>query len=167
MKKVLLATAFVALVLGGCSSNSGEDKSTESGSATATSSSVAESADKVYGVGEKVVVGDIGYTLTNVSLVDERNEYADTNPKYVVKVEYLFENGTDEDKPVGMDLSVYDSSGNKAETYPLDSTMDSVAAGKSMNVVEYYGLDVLGETELQFAPAISLEDAAIFRVNLQ
>ncbi len=30
MKKVLLATAFVALVLGGCSSNSGEDKSTES-----------------------------------------------------------------------------------------------------------------------------------------
>ncbi|MGR2462395.1 hypothetical protein ACUX4R_26325, partial [Salmonella enterica] len=43
MKKVILATLFTALLLGGCSSNSDKDKAADSSSSSATSSSTVES----------------------------------------------------------------------------------------------------------------------------
>lgn len=180
MKKVVLGLILPILavtLLAGCSSPT---DSTETSSEDVTSGAVEEvaEADEVeeedvddsnqhYGMGDRAVVDGIAYTLQSVTLVDERNEWADTDPEYVIKVEYLFENETDEEQYAGWDLSVYDSSGHTADTYPLDVSGAEVAAGKQTTVVEYYGLDVLGETEFHFSPMVSFSSAAVFTVEVK
>lgn len=121
---------------------------------------------KFYSVGDEVKVGDATYKLNSVELTDERNEFDDTKPEKVVKIQYTMQNDSKEDLPVGMDLSVYNADDTKAETYPNDNTMGSVAAGKKMEVTQHYGLNDSGEIELQFAPAISLEDTANFKAKV-
>lgn len=133
---------------------------------TAESTKESETAE-FYNVGDSVKVGDATYTLTSVSLTDERNQFDETNPAYVIAVSYTMENNSDEDLPVGMDLSAYGPDDKKLESYPNDNTMGSVAAGKKMDCVEHFGLGELGEVELQFAPAISLEKTANFKANVQ
>lgn len=123
--------------------------------------------DGAYKVGDSVKVGDVTYTLKNVSLTDERNEFADTEPANVIKIEYTVQNDSDDDIPIGADVEVYDASGKKMDSYPNDNTMNSVAPGKSIDAVAHFGLDQTGDIEILFAPLISLEKAATFKVNIQ
>lgn len=165
---------LTVIVLVGVGSQLGGDKNEASNGGTkvettAKSSSKAkdEKKEKLYKVGDTVKVGDATYTLKSVALTDERNEFDDSNPANVVKIEYTVQNNGKEDIPVGMDVEVYDAEDTKMETYPNDNTMGAVAPGKNMNVVAHYGLEKTGDIEIYFAPLISFEDAAIFEANVQ
>ncbi|MEO1782282.1 DUF4352 domain-containing protein [Enterococcus diestrammenae] len=167
---VVVVIAIGASSLGGGDKSNGGEKVSSAQSSekkdTAESTKESETAE-FYNVGDSVKVGDATYTLTSVSLTDERNQFDETNPAYVIAVSYTMENNSDEDLPVGMDLSAYGPDDKKLESYPNDNTMGSVAAGKKMDCVEHFGLGELGEVELQFAPAISLEKTANFKANVQ
>lgn len=141
----------------------------ENSADSASKSDDSNSAQKkeFYAVGDTVEVGEAAYTLNSVTLVDDRNEFADEQPQYVIAVDYTMKNNSDKDLPVGMDLSAYDPQDKKMDSYPLDNTMGAVAAGKAIDCVQHFGLNELGEVELQFAPAISLEKTADFKVNVQ
>ena len=122
---------------------------------------------KYYGLGDAVNVGDIVYTLHSVELTDERNQFDEKNPEYVIKATYTMENKTDSEVPVGIDLSAYGPDTKKLDSYPNDNTLGSVAPEKSIDVVQHFGVNQLGEMEFQFAPKISLEKTADFKVNVQ
>jgi len=137
---------------------------------TKTSESTVESSTPsidFYQVGDTVQVGDAEYTLTGVELTDERNQFDESNPAQVVKISYTVKNNGADDIPVGMDVEVYGPDDKKAESYPNDNTMGSVASGKQMDCVQHFGINETGDVEIHFAPIISLEDSAIFKVNVQ
>lgn len=168
---VVIIVAAVGGSLGGNkdnqSANGGEKVSsskTKKDEQTSESSTVKE--DKFYSVGDTVKVGDVEYTLTNVELTDERNQFDDSNPAAVVKISYTIKNNSDSDIPVGADLEVYGPDDKKAESYPNDNTMDSVASGKQMDCVQHFSLNSTGDIEIHFAPLISLEKAAIFKATI-
>lgn len=119
-----------------------------------------------YTVGDSVQVGDATYTLNGVSLSEERNQFDDSNPTYVVKIDYTMENNTDKDLPVGMDLAVYGPDDKKLTTYANQNTMGAVAPGKKMDVSQHFGLDELGDIEMQFSPLISVEKTANFKATV-
>lgn len=125
-----------------------------------------ESAEIKLGVGDSAEVDGIKFTLKSVTTTDERNEFADTDPAIVVKIEYEIENNTDEEIPVGGDLQVYDGTGNQVELYPLDNTMGSLQPGKKMQGVDHYGIEE-GPIEIYFQPLLSFEDPAIFEANIE
>lgn len=124
---------------------------------------------KYYALGDSVDVGGVIYTLNSVELTDERNQFDESNPEFVVKVSYTMENQTDSesDLPVGMDVSAYGADLKKLESYPNDNTLGSVAKGKAIDVTQHFGINKLGEMELQFAPLVSLKKTADFKVNVE
>lgn len=123
---------------------------------------------KYYKVGDTVKVGKVTYTLKSVELTEERNEFEDSQPKYVVKVIYHVKNNSDKDIPIGTDMTAYGPNNNKLKSYPVsDITLDSVAAGKEADVTDGFGTDKLGTFELQFAPTISIEKPAKFKVKVK
>lgn len=161
---IIIVGAFGTQESSSKKSNGGTKVTKTSGSKSKESSS---EENNYYSVGDSVNVGDIIYTLHSVELTDERNQFDDTNPEYVIKVSYTMENKTDSDVPVGTDVSAYGPDTKKLDTYANDNTLGSVAVGKSIDVVQHFGLNQLGEIELQFAPMISLEKTADFKVNVQ
>mgnify|MGYP001159200543 FL=1 len=122
--------------------------------------------EKKLGLGDTAEVANIKFTVKSVSTTDERNEFDESDPAIVVKVEYELENNSDEEIPVGMDLQAYDGTGNKVESYPLDNTMGSLAPGKKIQGTEHFGIEE-GPLELHYQPALSLEDAAIFELEIE
>ncbi len=173
MKKwmvLLVLPVLTTAVFAGCSPSEDTESSNEDiASGTVEADEVDEEAegDGFYGIGDRAANEDVAYTLNSVTLVDERNSVTDKNPTYVIAVEYVFENESDEPQYAGWDLSVYDSEGHKADTYPLDISGGEVAPGKKLTVVEYFGLDVLGETEFHFEPTFSFfTDPVIFLVDV-
>lgn len=120
-----------------------------------------------YNLGDSVDVGGVIYTLNSVELTDERNEFDDKKPENVIKVSYTMENKNDKDVPVGMDVSAYGPDSKKLDSYPNDNTMGSVATGKKIDVTQHFGLNDLGEVELQFAPLVSVKDTADFKVDVK
>lgn len=123
---------------------------------------------KYYKVGDTVKVGKVTYTLKSVELTEERNEFEDSQPKYVVKVIYHIKNNSDKDIPIGTDMTAYGPNNNKLKSYPVsDITLDSVAAGKEADVTDGFGTDKLGTFELQFVPTISTEKPAKFKVKIK
>lgn len=121
-----------------------------------------------YKIGDSVKVRDVIYTLKSVEVVSERNEFADDQPKHVIKVVYHVKNNSDKDISVGADLDAYGADNNKLKSYPIsDRTLGSVAAGKEMDVIDGFGADQLGNIELQFAPLVSTAKAAKFKVKVK
>lgn len=120
-----------------------------------------------YKIGESVSVGEATYTLTNVEKSEERNQFDESNPEYVIKISYTVKNNSDNDLPVGTDVEAYDAQDKKMETYPNDNTLGSVAPGKQMDCVQHFGLNQLGEIEIHFAPLVSFEQAAIYKVKVE
>lgn len=176
MKKFLLLIAAVFLTFGlaACSGDTDQASSTGDDS-TGTSESenkVEEQAEeeseenKSFGIGDTAEVDGVKFTLKSVTTTDERNEFADTEPTTVVKVEYEIENVSDEEIPVGGDLQAYDGTGNQVESYPLDNTMGSLQPGKKIQGVEHFGIEE-GPIEIYFAPLVSFEDPAIFTADVQ
>lgn len=127
---------------------------------------VEETTDNRYELGDTAEVGGIKLTIKNVEITDERNEFADEEPEMVVKIEYELENDSDEEIPVGADFQVYDGTGNQVDLYPLDNTMGSLKPGKKMQGVEHYGIEE-GPIELYFQPMFSLDEEAIFELEIE
>ncbi|MCD7125149.1 DUF4352 domain-containing protein [Limosilactobacillus caviae] len=162
-KRVWFWIIVVVLVLAiGGSMGSGSNGGTKENSSNSSTKKTA-----YYKVGDTVKVGKVTYTLTSVETTDERNEFADDKPANVIKVTYHVKNNSDEDLPIGTDLEAYGPDNTKLKTYPIDNTLDSVAAGKEADVTTGFGTNKLGNIELQFAPLVSTEKAAKFKVNVQ
>ncbi|WP_436651807.1 DUF4352 domain-containing protein [Latilactobacillus sakei] len=157
---VVLVMIIAGSALGGNKDNGGKKVS------STNTSSKKESASKLYKLGDTVKVGDVTYTLKSVEKTDERNEYEEEKPANVIKVVYHVKNNGKEDLPVGTDLNVYGPDNNKLKTYALENTMDAVAAGKEMDVTAAYGSDKMGKFELQFAPLVSIKQAAKYQVEV-
>lgn len=163
----------VLIIIGGSlggnekkSSSNGGEKVGQSSASKEVKSSAEKDKNDFYKVGDTVKVGKAEYTLTGVELTEERNEFTEKKPAQVVKISYVVKNNGDKDIPVGMDIEVYGSDNKKAETYPNDNTMESVASGKEMDCVAHFGLNQLGEIEIQFRPIVSFEKAAKFKTTV-
>ena len=160
-----LLAVIVVIGVGGAI---GGNKSDNGGAKVSSSSSSKKATPKYYKLGDTVKVGDVTYTLKSVATTQERNEFADDKPANVIVVTYHVKNNSNDDLPVGADLNAYDSDNNKMKTYPINGeTVDAVAAGKEMDVTAGYGLSKLGVVELQFAPLVSVKQAAKFKVTVQ
>lgn len=177
MKKILLLFLITLFTFGLAACGGGTDETQDSGTADDNGSEenagneTEESTDgeeesKTLTIGDTAEVEGVKFTLKNVTTTDERNEFAETDPAMVVKIEYEIENTTDEEIPIGGDLEVYDGTGNKMESYPLDNTMGSLQPGKKIQGVEHFGIEE-GPIEIYFAPIFSFEDPAIFTAEVQ
>lgn len=159
---------LVVLVVSGAIGSTIDNEPKSGSKGNSAPSSVSKKTEKTYTVGDTVTVGDVTYTLNDVQLTDERNEFEDSNPEKVIKVTYHVKNNSDDDLPIGADLNAYGPDNKKLETYPLtDTTMDAVAPGKEADVTTGFGLNGSGKVELQFAPLVSVKKAAKFIVKVQ
>lgn len=165
LKKGLFLFMLVLLSISLIACGGDGDSSTNNNDAN-DSEQAEQTEDKKLGIGDTAEVGNIKFTLKNVSLTDERNEFAEQDPKMVVKIEYELENGTDEEIPVGGDLEVYDATGNKMESYPLDNTLGSLKPGKKIQGVEHFGIEE-GPIEIYFQPMLSFDEPAVFEVDVK
>lgn len=166
-KKVALigAVFFVGIGLSACG-NSNND--TQGGTKVTKSSHSNKPKIKYYKVGDTVKVGKVEYTLKSVTTTSYRNEFADEKPKNVIKVVYHVKNDGKQDLTIGTDLNAYGPDNSKLKDYPIeDSTFDSVAPGKEADVTTGFGTKKLGSFELQFAPLVSTEKAAKFKVTVK
>src|SRR5690625_1203756 len=125
-----------------------------------------EEENEKLGLGDTAEVGGVKITINDVSTTDERNEFADEDPEKVIKIEYEIENNSDEEIVLGMDLEVYDGTGNKMESYPLENTMDTLQPGKKTQGIEHFGIEE-GPIEIYFQPAFSFDDPVIFEVDVE
>lgn len=163
MNKIIIvgAAALMSVSLVAC----GNSKSNTSSNSATSSKKVAP---KYYKVGDTVKVGKVTYTLKSVEVTSERNEFADDQPKNVIKVVYHVKNNDDKDLPIGADLNVYGPDNSKLKTYPIDNTtVDAIAPGKEADVTTGFGADKLGTFELQFSPLVSTEKPVKFRVKVK
>lgn len=127
-----------------------------------------DSNETYHKVGESAKVDGVTYTLKSVELTDERNEFEDKQPKYVVKVIYHVKNETGDEITIGNDSDVYDPDDTKLEEYAIDGTMlDSLADGKEADVTVGYSADKLGTFELQFCPSGDDADPVKFTAEVQ
>ena len=82
--------------------------------------------------------------FTNVSETSDRNQFADTNPKRVVILEYEYENltKTSDLYVSNMSFNAYDKENNKLDTYPASIKYPSnVGTGRKTTASVAYGLD--------------------------
>ncbi|WP_028392141.1 DUF4352 domain-containing protein [Bacillus cihuensis] len=94
-----------------------------------------------FKVGEKVNVEGHIITLTNARYTDERNEFEETQPNNVLIFDVEYQNGTQEEQLIdGGDFEVYDSKGEKMETYPIDYITESVQPGKHVKGQAAFGV---------------------------
>ncbi|MEG0259319.1 MAG: DUF4352 domain-containing protein [Lysinibacillus sp.] len=167
MKKLLFSAALVlSLGLAGCGEDTTKDAPKKEG-AEQEQSKQEKPESKTLTVGDTAELKDAKFTLKAVSTTDARNEFDESNPNKVIKVEYEIENLSDSELSYGMDISVYDGAGNKMETYPLDNSMGAIATGKKVQGTEHFGIMEGGKIEIHYAPIISFDKAAIFEVEVQ
>lgn len=166
MKKGLFASLLsLGLILTACAEGE-EPKKVDKEEVQKEEGKKEEVKKETFKVGDTVEFKDARYTLKEVSKTEERNEFEEKQPTAVIKIEYEVENLSDSDLSFGMDASVYDASGNKMESYPLDNDMGSIAPGKKAQVKEFFSIDELGLIEIHIAPMISFDKAAIFEVEI-
>ncbi len=127
-----------------------------------------DSEETYHKVGESAKVDGVTYTLKSVELTDERNEFEDKQPKYVVKVIYHIKNETGDEITIGNDSDVYGPDNTKLEEYAIDGTgLDSLADGKEADVTVGYSADKLGTFELQFCPSSDDAEPVKFTADVQ
>lgn len=165
---IAVVAVIIIAAVAGSGSGDNDNGGTKVEKTTKAKKSSAKKTPDFYKVGDTVKVGDVVYTLKSVEKTDERNEFNDKQFKNVLKVVYHVKNEGKDELPIGADLDVYGPDNNKLDTYPInDATVNSVAAGKEMDVTTGFGTDNLGDFELQFKPLISVNKAAKFKVNIQ
>lgn len=177
MKKLLLLmlTLIFSLALVACdegTTNTSNDNSEEMDKTDENTEDVVENEDdseekRTLTVGDTVELDGVKFTLKSVTTTDERNEFEESDPTAVIKIEYELENLSDEEIPYGAEITVYDAEGNQMEIYPLDNSMGSLAPGKKVQGVEHHGIEAVGTIEIHFAPLLSFEDAAVFEVEIE
>ncbi|MFJ7732015.1 DUF4352 domain-containing protein [Lysinibacillus sp. NPDC097231] len=172
MKKKLIFSAALVLSLGlaacGEEATPKENDTKQPVQADAENNKEQEAQkEKSLTVGDSAEFKNAKFTLKAVSTTDDRNQFDETNPNQVIKIEYELENLSDADMSYGMDLSVYDGAGNKMELYPLDNSMGSIASGKKVQGIQYFGVIEGGKIEIHYAPIVSFDKAAVFEVEVQ
>ncbi|OCN05875.1 hypothetical protein A4S06_07480 [Erysipelotrichaceae bacterium MTC7] len=119
--------------------------------------------EKVYGIGEVIEYAeddDVKYTfvINSVSLSEERNQFEESNPAQVVKINYSYENvNDDEDVYISsMNFTVVDGGGNVCDTYPNGGEYPQAAPkGAKSSGDEFYGLkETSTSIKLRFKPAM-------------
>ncbi len=144
MKKILsviLIVLSMTFIFASCSSESNEKGETVE---TSTKKEVKEE-PKSLAVGEKFNFKDKYELIINkVYTTEERNEFAEKNPKKVVVIDYTYTNLNLEDVLYISELNfkMFDSNGNALETYP--STINNatqVPKGKTAKGSMSFGLD--------------------------
>lgn len=92
-------------------------------------------------VGQKFEQGNIAAEISDVYLTDKRNEYADQTYKNVLILEYTLFNNSDKEYYTGNEFTLY-VDGAKADNYLLlDSSFDSVSAGRQVDCKIAFGFD--------------------------
>lgn len=103
-----------------------------------------------YSAGQKATInsseGQYSITIDSVKDGAGRNEYADTQPKRIILINYSYENVSCKQDIAVYDyyFHVYDASGKLLETYPsIDASEPSstISAGKHNSASIAYGLD--------------------------
>ncbi len=109
-----------------------------------------------YKVGDTIPVhsryGDYNITILGVSETEERNDYADTDPKRVVLIDYSYENVSyaiswddyynDELYISSSDFDLYDADGNAMSDYPIyHDYIRAVSPGHKTTGQMAFGLD--------------------------
>ena len=151
MKKWLVCVLSVVMIfaLAACGGKSNESADTDKAEKkTETKQSVKE--DKVYGVGDTWTVdGQWSVTVDSIEVIDERNEFEESDPEQVVYIKYHYENLGWEDDDGFMDglfiepENVIDSDGNMCDTYPINPDeiyADETPVGAKCEGAEAYGL---------------------------
>lgn len=181
MKKVkMLITILSLTILTACGGTAVESTKKTDGDATVKQSEVKtpEVEDKVYKIGEKVIVKDkYAITLLSIKETDQRNEFSDKEVSQVLTIDYLYENlsNADEDLLISeYNFKIVDSGGNMMDNYPVMglytaaytpvgakslATMvyGTVAESKTVKVLYYDNLfssDVVAEFELNVGDAV-------------
>lgn len=161
MKKIVLFSFAVVLTLGffGCAS---EPTKSTTGEQKVSSEEPVAATPVSLGVGDSATIDDITYTLNSVALTDERNQFDESNPAVVVAINYTVQNGSSDSYAYGADTAVYGPDGKKCDSYPLGTDFGAVSAGRAVDCTVYYGMNSVGEFEIEFQPLISFSDPAIF-----
>ena len=178
-KRVWFIVLAALVVIGVLANMGGSDDSKETASkstttsetSTAVSSSKAssEETEATYKVGDVITFDDEAeFTITGAEWTDERNEFDDTNPERVLKVTYNVKNLSNDDYVLGTDLELY-VNGQKMDTYPNDSTFDSISKGRSYEgAVEYFGVNGSGDIEVEVEPSFSFTtEPAVVKLDIQ
>lgn len=169
-KRVWFWAIIVVLAFGvlGSGSDSGKNGGEKIGTEKTEQKEETKSKTEYYKVGDVVKVGAVTYTLKSVTTTSERNEFEDSKPNYVIKIVYHVKNNSDDDLPIGIDDDVYGPDNNKLDTYPIsNATLDAIAPGKEKDVIAGYGTNKLGNFEIHFKPALSLEKEAIYKAYVK
>ena len=143
MKKLSIAFLVLLLVFSavGCSSNGNSSEKPAEQKAE-------------FAIGETWTVdGQWSLTVTAVSLTDERNEFAETNPAAVYMVNYTYTNigyqdpsGVMDGLFFGMDDAIVDSAGTMGYSYPGDVAKNpqETPVGATCNAQACIGVDHAG-----------------------
>lgn len=162
---IVVVVVFGVFGSGGSSNENGGEKV---GTAKTEQKTETKAKTSYYKVGDVVKVGDVTYTLKNVTTTSERNEFEDSKPNYIIKIVYHVKNNSNDDLAIGIDDDVYGPDNNKLDTYAISgNTLDTIAPDKEKDVTVGYGANKLGEFEIHFKPALSLEKEAIYKVNVK
>ena len=128
MKKVILATVFTALLLGGCSSNSDKDKAADSSSSSATSSSTVESTVESSAV-ESMSSENLKYAFPDAKPTDDLE--IGNQPKFTVRENvsglWLTLRGEYSHEPI---IYFY-VDGNLVDAKSMDGSFDFITLGGS------------------------------------
>ena len=126
MKKgKLLITILSLAMLTACGGTAVESTTKTDGDATVKQSEVKtkEVEDKVYKIGEKVVVEDqYAITLLSIRPTEQRNEYSDKEVSQVLIIDYLYENLSSSDEDIYIseyNFKIVDAGGNMMDSYPV------------------------------------------------
>lgn len=131
-----------------------------------------------YSVGQKVTVnsceGQYSFTIDGIKDGARRNEFADTQPKRVILINYSYENISCEQglAVYDFDFHVYDASGKLLETYPSSDASEpssDISAGKHNSASVAYGLDDdSNQITLELYDAFNFDKrVATFQVNIK
>ena len=104
-----------------------------------------------FQLGDKIDVAGTIITLKEAKYTDERNKYADEDPKEVLVIDMDIQNATDEEIYFDTyDFEVYDADGTKMSSYPIDSLSDTLQPGKNISGYGAYGVSGKGPYEVYY-----------------
>ena len=100
--------------------------------------------DKVYKIGEKVVVADkYAITLLSIKATDQRNEFSEMEVSQVLIIDYLYENLSNSDEDIYIseyNFKIVDSGGNMMDSYPVSGVYTPAytpVGAKSLSAMVY------------------------------
>lgn len=166
MKKILFIIIAIIAVVAIWSSGK-KDQSSSSTSSTSQSSQGEKKETNETTLGTPITFdGEIEVTVKTAVWTDERNQFEEKQPQKVLLVTYDVKNLSNKDYPLGTELKLY-VNGKKAETYPIQVTLDSISSGRTFeNATQAFAVNETGDLELEVQPFISSKPKKIIKLNL-